>query len=86
MHLRRGNPEYTYRMRDEKLESRPTGRDMRVLMNNKVNMSQQHALADERANHTLGYIRHSTASQLSEVTVPLCSVLVWPHVEYCVQF
>ena len=49
-------------------------------------MSQQCALAAKRANCTLGCIRHSIAGWLGEEIVPLCSVVVRPHLECCVQF
>lgn len=30
--------------------------------------------------------KHSTTSQVKEGIIRMCSVLVWPHVEHCVQF
>ena len=49
-------------------------------------MSQQHALAAERANRILGCVNHSITSWSREVIIPLYSALVWPRLEYCVQF
>ena len=46
---------------------------------------QQCALTAQKANHALGSIKRSVASRLREVTLPLCSVLVRPHPEHCVQ-
>ena len=57
--------------------------DLGVLVDNKLNMS---ALAAKRANHILGHIKHSIMSWSREVIVLICSVLVQPHLEYCVQF
>jgi len=38
-----------------------------------------------RANRLLGCIKHRIISQPKEVTIPLYSVLVQPHLEYCVE-
>ena len=51
----------------------------------KLDMSQQYALAAWKANCVLGCLKKGVAFREREVTVPLYSALVGPHVEYCIQ-
>ena len=61
-------------------------RDLGVLEDSKLRMSQEHTLVAKATDIILGYIRKSIASRSREVILPFCSALVRPYLEYCVQF
>ncbi|XP_055554008.1 uncharacterized protein LOC129734474 [Falco cherrug] len=82
-----------HKLGEEWLESDPAERDVEVLVDRRLNMNQQRALAAKRANRIVGYVKHSITSRSKEViillysaVILLYSALVRPHLEFCVQF
>jgi len=86
LHSRRNNPMHQYRLEEDVLESSSVERNLGVLVDDKLTMSQQCALASKKDNGILGCIKRSVASRTREVLLPLYSALVRPHLEYCIQF
>ncbi|KAK4826263.1 hypothetical protein QYF61_006710 [Mycteria americana] len=86
LHLGKHNPGVPHRLGSTRLGSSSIERDLGVLVDNKLNMSKQRAAVAKKANRMLGCINKGITSRDKEVIIPLDSVLVRPHLEYCVQF
>ncbi|KAF7241779.1 hypothetical protein EYD10_11646 [Varanus komodoensis] len=86
LHLGHRNSCHKYRLGDKCLESSTCERDLGVLVDCRLNMSQQCDAVVKRANATLGCIARSVASRSREVLLPLYTMLVRLQLEYSVQF
>ncbi|KAK4827884.1 LOW QUALITY PROTEIN: hypothetical protein QYF61_022307 [Mycteria americana] len=86
LYLGKHNSGVHHRLGSTQLGRSSVERDPGVLVDNKLNMSEQCAAAAKQANRMLGCINKAITSRDKEVIISLYSALVRPQLEYCVQF
>jgi len=74
-----------YRLGGEGIGNSPAEMDLGVLVDEKLDMSHQCALTAQKANCILRCTKSSMANRSREEILPLCSALVKPRLESCIQ-
>ena len=67
LHLGQGNPHYQYKLGDERIEHSPTHKDLGLLVDGKIDMSQQCVLTVQKVKCILGCIKRNMNSRSREV-------------------
>ena len=73
---------YQYKSGNVRMEHSPAKKDLGVLVDGNLDMSQQCALTAHKVNCILGCIKRSVVSRAREAILLVYSVLVRPHLEY----
>ncbi|KAJ7415474.1 hypothetical protein WISP_78101 [Willisornis vidua] len=85
LHRSHGEPQYQSRLGDERIENSPDEKDLRMLVSERLYITQQCAFTAQKGNCVLDCIKSSVASRLGQVILPLYSTLVRSHLEYYIQ-
>ena len=86
MHIGDKNPNFKYLMRDQELDKVKQVKDLGVIINCNLKVSDQCIDASKTANMMLGLISRYFDHKAPEVMKKLYTAFVRPHLEYAIQF
>ena len=81
LYVGQDNSPYSYTLEDEGIESSLEEKDLGVLVNEKLSMTQQHVLAAQKASHMLGCFKRIVASRSRDMVLALYFTLMKPHLQ-----
>ena len=84
LHLGCGNPHYQYKLENVRIKYIPAKKDLGVLVDGKLFTRASNVPSGPRKPTVSRAALKEAWSAGREVILPLCSVLVRPHLEYCV--
>jgi len=79
------HPKYKYRLSGEWTECSPVEKDLGRFINENLNMIHHCVHVAQKANCILSCINRNVGIRLREVILPLCSALMRPYLENCIQ-
>lgn len=85
LHVGQGNPKHKYGPDGELIESTPEEQGLGMLVDEKLNMTQECAITAQKANLLLSCFRRGVSSMSRDGILPLYPALLRPHLEYCIQ-
>ena len=85
LHLGQGNSICLYKLGEEHFQSSSVEKGLGILVDEKLDMSQQGVLSARKTSYVLGCIKRDVTSSETEVIDPLYSALVKPHLGHCIQ-
>ena len=85
LHTGPGNTGMNYEMGGIILSKTVTEKDLGVIMNANMKVSEQCRIAASKGNQVLGMIRRNITYKEKSLIVPLYKAIVRPHLEYCMQ-
>ncbi|TRZ09511.1 hypothetical protein HGM15179_017594 [Zosterops borbonicus] len=71
-------PWFQHSLWDEQMENNPRQKDLEVLVEERLDMTQPRALTAQKAKYVLGSIQSTVGSRAWEGILPLCSALLRP--------
>ncbi|KAJ7414532.1 rna-directed dna polymerase from mobile element jockey-like [Pitangus sulphuratus] len=86
LHLGQHNPGLQHSLGSSQLGSSSVEAGLGVLKNHKLNIREQGAASAKKDNRILSCINKDVTSRDEEAIILFRSVLVRPHLEYCLQF
>src|SRR5437867_4274038 len=85
MHFGANNTKEHYSINNTVLDDVEEDKDLGVIVQNNLNVSEQCSKVVKTANRVLGMINRTFQNKSKETIIPLYKSLVRPHLEYCVS-
>ena len=85
MHFGVNNTKENYSINNTVLKEVSSEKDLGVIIQNDLKVSEQCSKVVKTANRILGMVNRTFQNKTKEIIIPLYKSLVRPHLEYCVQ-